>query len=134
MNPIALLLRALLDELDRLEQQHVEFSDTLAREELAEAVHRGFIVQEPGFDLPSDFGLFTQQGNDAVRTALAKYLQTVWALRIALRRSNDRVRVVWSHASIKDGVLGGEVIARRMQPSVEVRRLNRANAAVVPNS
>jgi hypothetical protein len=54
--------------------KHEEVGDTDVREQMYDAVHRGFIVPQPGYELPAKFGMFSDEGDKLVRVALQKFL------------------------------------------------------------
>lgn len=63
----------LLDAFDRLGEAHEEVYDTEVREQTFDAVYRGFLLGTDA-DLPSSFGMFSDEGDAAVRAALADFL------------------------------------------------------------
>ena len=67
-------LKKLLDDLDKLVEEHDELGDTDVREQMYDAVHKSFIVPLPGYALPSSFGMFSDEGNRKVHAALQKFL------------------------------------------------------------
>ena len=67
-------LKRLLNQLDAISNDYEEISDTDVREQMAEAIYHGFIVQTPGYTLPAEFGMFQPAGDTAVRAALAEFL------------------------------------------------------------
>ena len=71
---IAKPLKALLNSLERLSEEHDEIFDTDVREELSEAVYGGFIEPNSTYQLPKTFEMFSDEGDAAVRRALAQFL------------------------------------------------------------
>lgn len=69
-------LKALLDALDRVAEEHDEIYDTDVREQMAEAVMQGWVLQTEGWELQEDLGLFSDEGNGAVREVLAAFLES----------------------------------------------------------
>ena len=69
-------LKTLLDDLDRVAEEHDEIYDTDVREQLAEAVMQGWVWQTEDWELPDELGLFSEEGNRAVRQALASFLES----------------------------------------------------------
>ncbi|HVK13452.1 MAG TPA: hypothetical protein VM597_32165 [Gemmataceae bacterium] len=68
---------ALADLLSRLlavGEGHRELYDTTVRYRLDDAVHHGFLIPTPGYQLPDHFALYSAEGNVAVREALATCL------------------------------------------------------------
>jgi len=68
------LLRRLLNELSRIGEEHEELFDSECRERMSRAVHEGFLKNRHEAELASDFGLYTDKGNQAVRAALSLYI------------------------------------------------------------
>lgn len=68
-------LKALLNRLETIAEEHGEVTDTDVREQMYAAVYHGFIAQTPGYELPTEFGLFEEEGNEAVRSALADFIE-----------------------------------------------------------
>jgi hypothetical protein len=67
-------LRSLLEEMEAVGNSQEELYDTDVREQMAEAISRGFVHLEPGYTLPLKFGMFSDKGNAEVRSALATFL------------------------------------------------------------
>ena len=67
-------LKQLIDELDHVFEEHEEVGDTAVREEMSDAIHKGFILPQAGYVLPATFGMFSKEGNQKVRVALQKFL------------------------------------------------------------
>jgi hypothetical protein len=69
--------KALADLLVRLlaiGESHRELYDSEVRERLDNAIYHGFLISGPGYELPGDFALYTDEGNRAVRDALDQFL------------------------------------------------------------
>jgi hypothetical protein len=86
-------LKQLINALDKVFDEHEEVGDTAVRESLSEAVRNLFIVPRPGYALPDEFGMFSEAGNRAVRTALRTFLghPDVAAAAIRLRTPKERL-------------------------------------------
>ena len=69
----AILLR-LLDRLDAIGEQHGEVSDTAVRDYISAAVFDGFLRPVSGFALPDRYAMFSDEGNQLVKQALAEFL------------------------------------------------------------
>ena len=78
------LLRRLLNDLERIGESHEELFDTVCRERMSQAIFRGFLRDEPSFELFDDFGLYTKAANDSVRKALSDYIVDASAIARAL--------------------------------------------------
>ncbi len=88
-------LQGLLDDLAAIGEQHDEIYDTDVKEQMAEAVWDGFIAPKSGYVLPDEFGMFSAEGNSAVKAALAKYIKSAneTAAERGLRTSKERLDV-----------------------------------------
>ena len=73
-------LKNLLEDLNQIAENHGEIFDTDVREQLFEAVYVAYLRPREGYELPERFGLYEAEGNQQVRTALQKYLDTVLPL------------------------------------------------------
>ena len=69
------VLRALLEDLDAIMEEHEDLGDTEVAIRMTKAVHDGFIVPKRGFMLPDEFQMYTPQGNRRVRKALQRFLK-----------------------------------------------------------
>lgn len=67
-------LKQLIDALDKVFEEHAEVGDTDVREQMYDAVHKGFIMPQPGYKLPAEFGMFSDEGDRLVRTAMEEFL------------------------------------------------------------
>lgn len=67
-------LKKLIDALDKVFEEHEEVGDTDVREQMYDAVHRGFIVPQASYTLPDKFGMFSDEGDKEVRAALQQFL------------------------------------------------------------
>ena len=74
INPMKDALQQLLDILDHIFEEHEELADSEARERMAEAIRRAFIMRQGGYVVPTEFGMFTPEGDEKVRTALQQFL------------------------------------------------------------
>ena len=76
-------LQRLLNKLDAISTESEEINDTDVREQMAEAIYHGFIVQTRGYTLPAEFGMFQPAGDTAVQAALAEFLPAACGAGIA---------------------------------------------------
>ncbi len=88
-------LRELLDEIERIGRRHDELYDTIVREQMAEAILRAFVFDEPDYELPREFGMESRRADAAVRRALERYIDKARRLarRHGLRDPAQRLRV-----------------------------------------
>jgi hypothetical protein len=77
------LLAELLEQLVVIAQVHGEVEDTEVRERLDDAVHHGFLIPMPGYQLPESFAMYSPEGNQAVRDVLAWFLPAATAAAAA---------------------------------------------------
>lgn len=68
------VLAELLTNLAAVEEEHGELSDTEVEEQTTNAVHHGFLIPTEGYELPEEFGMYSPEGDRAVRAALAAFL------------------------------------------------------------
>jgi hypothetical protein len=76
-------LAELLKRLMAVEDAHDELGDTEVRERLDDAVHHGFLIPTPGYQLPNDFAMYSSEGNQAVRSAFVWFLPAATAAAAA---------------------------------------------------
>ena len=67
-------LKQLLNSLDKVFEDHEELGDTDVRERLADVIQQAFIDRKVGYVVPDEFGMFSDEGNEKVKSALAKFL------------------------------------------------------------
>jgi hypothetical protein len=98
-------LKQLLDDLDAIGMEHMEVEDTDVREQMYAVVYHGFIEQTPGFALPDTFGMFEEEGNQAVRDALTRYLNAAVpeAEKLGLAKPEQRFRAFENGDITSDG-------------------------------
>ena len=77
------VLAELLRRLAAIEDAHAEVGDTEVRERLDDAVHHGFLIPTPGYQLPDEFAMYSPEGDRAVRGALAWFLPAATAAAAA---------------------------------------------------
>jgi hypothetical protein len=75
------LLKALLEDLDAIMEEHGDVGDTDVSIQMTRAVHDGFVSPKGGFVLPNQFGMYTREGDRKVRAALQRFLMK--ATRVA---------------------------------------------------
>ncbi len=68
------ILHRLLDRLDAIAAEHEEVGDTDVREAMSAAVFDGFLRPVRGFALPDRYAMFSDEGDQLVRLALADFL------------------------------------------------------------
>jgi hypothetical protein len=77
------VLARLLSRLLIISQAHKEVYDTDVRERLDDPIYHGFLIPNPSYELPDDFALFSEEGNRAVKEALAEFLAAARAVASA---------------------------------------------------
>ena len=71
------ILLELLNALEAIGEKHPELYDTDCREDLAEPLFAGFISAAPdssGYKVPTNVGLFSDEGNQAAQAAIQAYI------------------------------------------------------------
>ena len=81
------LLKALLEDLDAIMEEHEDIGDTDVSIRMTRAVHDGFVSPKGGFVLPNKFGMYTREGDRKVRAALQRFLKK--AARVAQAEGLD---------------------------------------------
>jgi hypothetical protein len=86
-------LKQFLNDIDKIFSKHEELGDTDVREQLTLAVHRSFVLQQSEYTVPSTFGMFSDEGNQKVQTAVQRFLAhpEVTAASKLLRSWEDRL-------------------------------------------
>lgn len=69
-------LQLLLDQLETIGETHEELYDTDCREQMSAAVMKRFLAMIKGSRMPQHFGMFSDDGNLAVRSALDAFIKT----------------------------------------------------------
>jgi hypothetical protein len=69
------LLKALLEDLDQIMEEHEEIGDTEVSIQMTNAVHDGFISPKRGFVLQDEFGMYSPGADQAVRAVLQRFLK-----------------------------------------------------------
>jgi len=86
-------LKQLLNALDKVFEEHEEVGDTAVREFMYDAVHKSFVVPQAGYQLPDDFGMFSEDGNKQVKAALSRFLAHPDLLAAARQLKTPRERL-----------------------------------------
>lgn len=73
-NPINNLLLQLLTDFERIGDDHEELFDSEVRQQAGNALMAAFVRQTDGYDIPSSLGMFSEPANDALRTAIKKFV------------------------------------------------------------
>ena len=95
-------LKKLLDGLDEIGSKHEELFDSDVRQNMSNAIMEGFVRQRLQYEVPQDFGMFSEAGNTAVHDAIAEYVATAneKADELGLSAFHDRLNAV------QDGSVG----------------------------
>jgi hypothetical protein len=88
-------LKRLLDDLDEIYERHEEVGDTDVREQMRAAIHKGFIMPEASYVVPSWFGMFSWSGNRRVREAIARFLADPELATASKACETPRARLDW---------------------------------------
>ncbi|HKV12052.1 MAG TPA: hypothetical protein VJ725_28160 [Thermoanaerobaculia bacterium] len=73
-------MAALLEDLERIGDVHPEIYDTDVRERMGEVVNRVLIRQSGDVQVPEDLGMFSAEGNRALRECLEQNLRNLKAV------------------------------------------------------
>jgi hypothetical protein len=85
-------LKQFLSMLDKIYAKHEELGDTDVREQMYQAIYRGFIQPQQGYSLPERFGMFDDAGNDLVSAALHSFLTHAEVLAASRALKTPEVR------------------------------------------
>ncbi len=86
-------LSSLLNEMGKIAKEFEEVSDTYVREQMSEAIYHSFIEPLAGYILPNEFGMFSNEGNVAVRAALVKFVVEANIEADRLRLQTPQIRL-----------------------------------------
>ena len=90
----------LLDAMEAIGAKHEEIFDTDVRERLGDAIERSLITPSGPIAVPADMGMFSDEGNAAVRSALMDYLAEAAPLADALALDESARRAaVWDEGA-----------------------------------
>jgi hypothetical protein len=96
------LLQELLDGLEKIGAAHDELYDTECRDRLGSAILNAFARSISDFDMPSDFGLYSQDGNRDVDRTLSKFVREAKAQSIVLGLDTFHKRLIaFQDASVR---------------------------------
>ncbi|MGZ4973157.1 MAG: hypothetical protein ACXWDN_10385 [Limisphaerales bacterium] len=86
-------LKQFLTALDRICAKHGELGDTAVRDKMYAAILKGFIMPERTYKLPLRFGMFTEEADRLVHTAIQRFLlhPEVVAARGLLKNPDERL-------------------------------------------
>ncbi len=98
------LLRQLLNRLDAVQETNEELSDSECRDQMSRAIHHAFLVPDPNYVLPDEFGLYTDEGNRAVKAALAAYIREANAkcAELGIHKFHDRLAAFQAEDVVSD--------------------------------
>ena len=64
------------NQLEEISQVHEELTDTDVREDLAETLHYYFVWGKPMDRLPSNYSMFSKEGDELISIAVNDFLKT----------------------------------------------------------
>lgn len=76
---LATIVEALLNDLDKMAEQHPEFFDTAVRDKVRASLRVSIASPAAHPALPERFGLFSAQGEELLRTILATGIRALRA-------------------------------------------------------
>ena len=75
-------LRKLLERLEQIGEAHPELFDSDVRQSMSNVLVDGLARMKPDFTVPAFLGMYTPEGDEKVRTALASFLDVARPLAI----------------------------------------------------
>lgn len=87
------VLEKLLNALEEIGEEHGEIYDTACREQMREVIHQSFIFQKSEYVIPSNVGLFSEEGNALVVKALNRYLIAIAPLTEETKSPKERLEI-----------------------------------------
>lgn len=103
MTDLQKALQTLLEQLLNISEEHGELFDTEVREQMRDAIHNSFITPKTGYVLPEKFGMYEAKANQAVKTALQHYADTVKPLAEVQHLSAQQRLEAFEDASVMAG-------------------------------
>jgi hypothetical protein len=87
-------LRQLLSAFDKIYAKHEELGDSDVRDRVSDAIQNAFIKPAPKYKLPFNFGMFSEEANKMVQTAVQRFLEhpQVVAGRKSLKTAEERLK------------------------------------------
>jgi len=86
-------LKELLDRLDEIGAEYEELFDSEVRQNMSNAIMNGFVRQRTGYEIPNEFGMFTDKANAAVKTAIANFIEMA-------NREAEKMRLTTFHGRL----------------------------------
>ena len=86
-------LKQLLDDLDRIMDEHEEVGDTEVRETMSQAIQQLWLAPDGTDELPRQFGMFSDAGDRLVHQALARFLAHPETLKLASGAATPQERL-----------------------------------------
>jgi len=90
------ILKNLLDRLEVIGEDHEELFDSDVRQNMSNAIVEGFVRHRQAYTVPDDFGMFSEEANEDVKSAIAQYITDASerAVEMGLHRFHDRLNGV----------------------------------------
>ena len=73
-------LETLLNNLEEIGEDYGEMYDTDCREQMFDSVYNSLIIEKENYRIPKGFGLFKEEGNDAVYHTIMNYVNNMLPL------------------------------------------------------
>ena len=98
------VLKRFLDALDSIGDQNEELFDSDVRQRMSNAIMEGFVRNRKDYEIPNDFGMFSEQANAAVRNAILNFvvMATHRADALGLSGFHERLLFVQDAAARSD--------------------------------
>ena len=102
-------LLTLLEKLQLIGEEHGELYDSEVREQMGVAIMEGFVRNHQHFRLPDSFGMFSNEANLKVKTAIVDYIESAnkKASELGLTRFHDRL-AAFQNPKIQASVPGSD--------------------------
>jgi hypothetical protein len=85
-------LKALLNAMDKIFDEHEELGDTAVREQMRAAIEKALLAPVAGYVLPDEFGMYEPEGDAKVKAALARFIEAAKIESAGLTTREDRLR------------------------------------------
>ena len=86
-------LSGLLDGLESVGEAHPELFDTDVRERLWTVIERRYVQLDSAYEIPSDLGMFSDEGNARLRTVLHQHVGNLVAIAEAFQLDTEAKRL-----------------------------------------
>lgn len=96
----------MLNKLEEIGNDHEELFDSDVCQDMEDAIMNGFVRRKLQYEIPQDFGMFSDEANSAVREAISEYVSTC-------NNKADELGIVAFHDRLNAHQDGSVVTAQR---------------------